>query len=193
MTATVAERAPWLNHLRRDRRGICVPWINAWGGEDLARARIVWDRHIPGWALTMDDDPDGAPDFTRQHMGRQRQAVLEGLCQVCARPVPWSRRRLVLAALSMEVVTVNGGGRVPVVTEPWLCQRCAEFAVTVCPALIRRTREEELHIVTVTSKRQVRIVTSVGYVDGPLEARCRELRTVMWAKIQVLNVAAVPR
>lgn len=188
MSGSVADRAPWLSHLRRDRRGLPVPWINAWGLEDPERMRVDYDRAVRHWALFCDDDPDGEPDFTRQNMGRQREAVMGGLCQVCARLVPWSRRRLVVAALSVETVDVPELGRVPVVTEPWLCQRCAEFAVTVCPALIRRSRDEQLQIVEITSRRQVRVVLSHGYVDGPLEARSRELGAYMWAKILLLGL-----
>jgi hypothetical protein len=185
---------PWLSHLPTDRRGLPVPWVNAWGPEDPSRVRIDrellpwnWGLSIDSWGMFIDDDRDAGPDFTRQEPGRQRRAVLEGLCQVCARPVPWSRRWLVVAGLSVERIEVDGRS-VPVVVEPWLCQRCAEFAVTVCPALIRRTREEDLTLVEVTSKRQVEVFMSRGWVEGALEAESRRLRPFMWAKIALTGV-----
>lgn len=54
-----AARAPWLGHLPTDRRGLPVPWINAWGDQDPSRASIVWDRHIPGWAIDTGEDRTG--------------------------------------------------------------------------------------------------------------------------------------
>lgn len=183
---------PFLEHLHRDRRGIPVPWVNRWGTEDLARVRLDHDPHVGGLAVFNDDDPHGAPDFTRQHMARQRQAVAEGLCQVCGRHIPLSRRRLVVADLSVERIPVRTPTRrytVPAVTEPWLDDRCATFAVQRCPALIRRSRSEALRIVEITSKRQVQIIASVGYVDGPLEAESRARRPIMWLKIVIASEA----
>lgn len=74
------------------------------------------------------------------------------------------------------------------VTEPWLDRRCAEFALNVCPALIRRTREERLTLVPITSKRQVQLVVSTGWVEGPLEAESRQVQPAMWAKLALTDV-----
>lgn len=179
----------WLTHLRTDRRGLPVPYVNAWGLQDPARIRIGFDHHArrPG-LFEDDDDHDGGPDFTRQNMQRQRECVLAGLCQVCARPVPWSRRRLVIAALSVQTIHLQGRA-VPVVTEPWLCPRCAQFAVATCPALIRRSRGEQLVVVEVASATAVRIVLSTGWVEGsPCAAESLHTQPVMWAKIALLEV-----
>jgi hypothetical protein len=171
-----------LDRLRRDRRGLPVPYVNAWGAEDPARVRIAYDRHVRGIAVFHDEDPDGQPDFTRQDMGRQRECIIGGLCQVCARPVAWANRYLVFAALSIAVIDF-GGREMPVITEPWLCRDCCAYAVQVCPALIRRRRDEEMAVVRVTSPSQVRIIVSKGWVEGPAEAESRRLLPVMWAKI----------
>lgn len=172
----------FLSHLRRDRRGLPVPHINRWGVEDATRLSIRHDPHVGGPGIFEDDRDQTVPDFTRQSMGRQRECTIAGLCQVCARPVPWSRRVLVLAALSVERVTLHGQS-VPVVTEPWLCPRCATFATEHCPALIRRTRDEQLTVVPVRSARDCQIVLSTGWVEGPCEAESRRLQPAMWAKI----------
>jgi hypothetical protein len=154
----------WLGHLRRDSRGLPVPWINRWGPETIERTRVAYDGHA-GRASIFHDDHGDTPDYTKQNMGRQRQAVACGLCQVCGRPVPWSRRYLVLSRVSAEHVSVDDVGIVLAISEPWLDQRCAMLAVTMCPALIRLKTAEGVQLLQVTSKRQVELVLSVGSVD----------------------------
>ena len=183
----------FLAHLRRDRRGLPVPYVNRWGKEEIPeRIYIEHDRGCgqPG-VFYRDDDLD-VPDFTAQNMGRQRECMTAGLCQVCGRFVPWSRRFLVVAALSVETIQL-GGRRVAVVFEPWLDQRCAEFAIEQCPALIRRTREEQLTLVPVTSKREVQLIVSTGWVEGPCEAESRRVQPAMWAKLALTGVRYVRR
>lgn len=180
----------WMGHLRRDRRGLPVPRINLWGEENAPdRIDVRWDPNVGMRAVFLDDSAEEVPDFTAQHMGRQREAVSQGLCQVCWRQVPWSRRFLVLAELSIQWIEVNGQICMSV-TEPWLCERCAGFAVETCPALIRRRRDEKLRLVKVTSKRQATYVVSTGWVEGKWEAETKEDQVGMWAKI-LLDPAVV--
>jgi hypothetical protein len=177
----------WLNHLRTDRRGIPVPYVNLWGDEDVTRISIRYDQHVRAPGVFLDDTHEIVPDFTRQNIQRQRQCMAAGLCQVCARPVPWSRRTVVLAALSVEWIDF-AGRQVPVVNEPWLCRRCADFAVTHCPALIRRRRDEQLQIIPVRREKDCQLVVSRGYVDGPLEVESRRVQPAMWAKLLLTAV-----
>jgi hypothetical protein len=181
----------WLQHVRRDRRGICVPWINRWvapgaGGEMVPeRVRIRHDRWVGGPGLFEVERPGDVPDFTRQDMGRQRESTIEGRCQVCARPVPWSRRFLVVADIATQVVDIDGVGEALVLTEPWLDRVCAPFAIEHCPALIRRHRDEHLSLLAVTSQDQVGLTVSRGWVEGPLEAESKRVQPAMWAKVIV--------
>jgi hypothetical protein len=177
---------PWLSHLRRDRRGLPVPYINRWGGEDLGRVTIDYDPHVRQRAAFLDDSQEPAPDFTAQNMGRQRHCMVAGLCQVCARPVPWSRRNLLIAPNSVEQVKVEGRV-VPVVFEPWLDDRCTEIATKWCPALIRRRREEQLTVIPVRSQRDARLVVSTGWFEGPLEEGTRRAPVAMWVKVALLG------
>lgn len=178
----------FLSHLRTDRRGIPVPYVNRWGlTEEVERIEIQHDRNIGQYGVFYRDDDLDVPDFTTQNAGRQRECMAQGLCQVCARFVPWSRRFLVVAALSVERIKLARRD-VVVVTEPWLDQRCAEFALEKCPALIRRTREEQLTLVPITSKRQVRLIVSQGWVEGPFEELSRLTQPVMWAKLALTGV-----
>lgn len=178
----------FLSHLRRDRRGLPVPYVNRWGlTEEHDRISIEYDRNVgmPGVFYRDDDEPE--PDFTAQHMARQRECMANGLCQVCARRIPWSRRFLVVAALSVRTIQYRGR-QVAVVSEPWLCERCAKFALKYCPALIRRTREENLTLMHVSSKRQVVLTMSTGWVEGPLEAESWRVQPAMWADLALVGV-----
>lgn len=176
---------PWLDHLRRDRRGLPVPYINAWGAESVERGRVEVDPLVGGPAWFVDDYGD-EPDFTRQNPQRQRRCMVEGLCQVCGKPVPWSRRNLVVADLSVKWQYVaERRCVVPVVAEPWLCDRCCAIAVDWCPALIRRSREEHLQVVRVRSVREVALVVSVGEIVGLPQVGDH---VMLFAKVQLLAV-----
>lgn len=195
----------WLGHLRRDRRGLPVPWINAWGAEDLAHTRIAADRWADGLPAVFHDDHGDVPDFTRQNMGRQRRSMRQGLCQVCGRPVPWRRRHLVVAGGTGENITTEQHGTLGVISEPWVDARCLHVALTWCPALIRKTRDQQLRVLKVTSPREVVVFVSTGRVDVPAllaqaggtpqaRAKAGELITAarggaaMWAKVAPLTV-----
>ena len=126
-TTLAAPPADWLAHLRTDRRGLPVPYVNVWGDEARLPVRVEHDVNVRARAVFTDDSGQTVPDFTRQCMQRQRECVVQGLCQVCARPVPWSRRFLVVSSISVEQIELPGG-QAPVVTEPWLCGWCAGIA-----------------------------------------------------------------
>lgn len=158
----------WLGHLRRDRRGLPVPYVNRWGtAEDPARAVVQYDPLVGGNAAFYLDAGETVPDFTRQNIQRQRRCMLLGECQVCGRPIPWRRRHLVVSSISTSTVQSPGPmrGRL-VVGEPWLDLRCAEFAVTRCPELIRRGRGDDLTVISVTSRADVQTVVKTGALDG---------------------------
>lgn len=175
---------PWLAHLRKDRRGLPVPYINAWGAETPESYRIAHDRLVGGPAMFRDDVGD-EPDFTRQNPQRQRECMVAGLCQVCGKRVPWSRRNLVISDLSVKWHWVGELRReVPVVAEPWLCDRCCTIAVGWCPALIRRTRDEHLEVVKVRAEREAQLIVSNGVVDG----QQHDGPVFMWAKLQLLTL-----
>lgn len=169
-------------------RGLPAPYINRRGvGESDEDWSIRYDRHVGQIAAYMADRPSAAPDFTHQCIQRQRECVLRGLCQVCTAVLDWPDRRLVVSAVSTETVEVEGRW-VTVVTEPWLCPDCARFAVDTCPALIRRSRGEDLTVVSVSSSAACRIVLSSGWIEGRYEAATRKHPVAMWAKILLLSV-----
>lgn len=182
-----------LSHLRTDRRGIPVPWINRWGDEDINRYEIRYDQAVRQPALFLPDDEAGGPDFFHQNHERQRLAMVEGLCQVCGRPVPWSRRFLVVSGISVETVHVPGRGEVVLISEPWLDELCATFALEKCPGLIRRRKADNLHLMPVIRQRDVELVVSNGWVDGPLEEESKRVMPAMWVKAHLLSTAITVR
>ncbi len=180
---------PWLGHLRTDRKGRPVPFINRWGDEDTTRLSIRWDHNVGMPAVFHDDSRETEPDFFHQDMARQRQCMAQGLCQVCGRPVPWRRRLLVVSSMSTDVVDVNGLGPRVVIHEPWLDVRCAEFALTVCPGLLRRKTADDLSLIATDEPEQARLTVSRGWIEGPLEAESRRVMPAMWLKVMIPSEA----
>jgi hypothetical protein len=173
----------WLSHLRLDRRGLPVPYVNRWGlEENVDSLSLAYDPHVRMLAVFQDDSKEVIPDFTAQNMQRQRECIMRELCQVCARPVPYSRRCVAISSVSVETVFVDGADRA-VIFEPWLCTRCAMFAVDRCPALIRRQHDEDLTIFPIKRASDFRITVSQGWIEGPFEQQSRETSPAMWAKI----------
>lgn len=179
-----------LAHLHRDRVGRPVPYINIVGEHDVeTRWRIGYDRHVGRIAAFYDDDPAGEPDFFHQSIQRQRECAYLGRCQVCARPVAWPDRRLVISTVSVEAIDLRGQ-RIAVVTEPWLCPDCADFASRVCPALIRRRHAEDLTVIG-AEERTCRAVISEGWIEGRYEMVTKTYPVGMWVKLYLPARVAV--
>lgn len=176
-----------LRHLRTDRRGLPVPYVNRWGlTEDVDKVAVRYDVVIRQAAVFYTEDPaETVPDFTRQCFQRQRECMWRRLCQVCARRLDWGETLLPLSTISVRTVMV-GRSQVPVVTEPWLCPDDAAFAVSTCPALIRRRTADDLVLVQITAEEQVQMVVSRGYVDGPYKQSTKNRPVAMWCKAHLL-------
>jgi hypothetical protein len=117
--------------------------------------------------------------------------MVDGLCQVCARPVPWSRRNLVVAGMPVDFVPIAGQRRA-VVSEPWLDDRCAHIATRWCPALIRRRHDDGLTVHQVRSPREVQMVLSEGWVEGGLAEQTRARNVGMFVKVALLTLDIRP-
>lgn len=177
---------PWLAHLRRDRRGLPVPYVNLWGEQTEDTMYVQHDPNVGRAAVYVREDPGALPNFLKQCWQRQRECMVRGLCQVCGRFVPWSRRNVVIAAVSVDFITVGGKKRAAVF-EPWLDDRCAHIALNWCPALIRRTRDEGLTLVPVRSPREGQLVVSSGWIDGPFEEQTKANPVAMLVKLLLLD------
>ena len=176
----------FLAHLGTDGKGRPVPYVNVWGdAERVDRWTVRHDRVIHGRAMFYADTPSEGPNFFKQSPQRQRECMVRGLCQVCGRFVPWPDRVLVVSSVSTGRVDVGGYGMV-VVSEPWLDPGCADVALNVCPALIRRRSVADLTLASVRSQRECELVVSTGWVDGPFEYVTRTWPAAMWVKVHLL-------
>lgn len=134
-------------------RGGVVPYIASWTGEKMQTDRDLvyrpWrdgiayadetpaDRDEYGvlWLSTSGDLGTGRPLYKEQHGLRQRRAMADLLCQVCAQPADQTEQGT-LWLLPAESTTT--GSRVPrqkVTAFPPICLSCARISVAVCPAL----------------------------------------------------------
>lgn len=166
-------------------RGLPVPTINLrdHGDEPTPdRWHLVDHPYRPGVkAFAVDDVPGAPPNFKAKALQRQRAAVEEGRCQVCWLYLDWPDRRLAVHGGDLERPQVDDR-RALVVTEPWLCPNCAEFARDTCPALIRANTKDQLFILEGLTPRTTRLVESRGWCDsfGP------DVLAAMWSKIELL-------
>ena len=111
-----------------DGRGLPVPYVNVWSGEMPEETWIlVFDSAVgkQGIAVPRGLRGVGVPDFTRAAPDRHRECILRRRCQICRRPGRW----IVLSEEASTATVEFEGKKILVVTEPWLCEPCATFAL----------------------------------------------------------------
>ncbi|WP_159037127.1 hypothetical protein [Streptomyces specialis] len=119
------ELAPWDTQLavRADGSGLC------WRDEvpqDRDDRGVLWGRLQPGQG-------QGRPEFAMLHPRRQREAMRQMLCQVCARPASrTSRGHLFLMSQESAGQLAHTGD---LYSQPPLCLPCAATARDRCPHL----------------------------------------------------------
>jgi hypothetical protein len=123
-----------------------VPWVTSWTGEahlGIGRCPTVMGRP----ALCQAEDPGrGKPQYSRNHLVRQRLSVVRMLCPMCgeptgaddrwtqvAKPVPAGvlrRRGVAIAAdIDQDTVLMDAGSIAP------LHRRCVDRSLRHCPHL----------------------------------------------------------
>ena len=136
-------RKPAYQHLLPN--GAPVPFVAMWSAEVSAPCELGATRsttvHHPDGRQELLDVPllvpadlrgQGHPVLGKMHEARQRQAVMEGRCQVCA-------GRLSLLRWLIWMPEQRGDG--PWNREPWTCAYCTAVALGSCPGL-RHVREK---------------------------------------------------
>jgi hypothetical protein len=137
-----------------------VPYITAWTSEHITEPTVIQrpasgigyldetteDRDERGvlWRRVPSSPGVGQPEFGDIHTGRQRQAMRDLLCQVCAGPADHTADGVLWLLKDHRgdwPDWPNGMG----VTEPPVCLSCARTARHACPAL-RRTGHVALRI-----------------------------------------------
>jgi hypothetical protein len=87
------------------------------------------------WTRTVARIGAGRPMFTTLHPRRQRRAMRDLLCQVCACPADHTSEGTLWLLPGDEVAAVGGDLAGLVVGHPPLCRACAAVSVRMCPAL----------------------------------------------------------
>lgn len=164
-----------LRHLPRDpRTGWPVPHVNAWTSETDETAVTLGAWHGYPAFCAPESPGTGAADFTRQHMNRQRDIAGAGECQVCRT----LRAPLLIVAPGISGAVAEVSGTVMALfSEPFICHRCATFALEHCPGLIRRRRDEQLQVI---EPAEHYLIPSIGTHDHLPGAR-----GVLWCKIGI--------
>jgi hypothetical protein len=127
-----------------------VPFTVSWSAEErqfVARCRFADGRP----ALCQEHHPgEGKPLFGKPHNVRQRQAIGEGLCDLCGKPL----RNRTKVSLSHATVRNNGAeGPAVMQVEPLLHRECAAICMRFCPSLRRDIQQGTLMIRQVTRFR----------------------------------------
>lgn len=162
------------------RTGWPAPYVNAWTSEQDEADLTIVPGPTPGTVAVHQPERvgHGHVDFKAQNLTRARKTVLSGWCQVCR--APKARTLIVGPGLSGEVIQI-GQVRYVAFTEPWICERCALFAMTHCPGLIRRKHDEIVHTIN-TTRGNPQVVFSTGTHDlFPKHGN----RVILFAKIAV--------
>lgn len=127
-----------------------VPYIGSWTGEERPEPRIIrrrqggiayadetlLDRDDWGvlWTRTTARIGVGRPLFKQLHPRRQRRAMLDLLCQVCAQPADHTDHGSLWLLPGSKIR--EGEGLTSILTiYPPLCSACARISVSMCPAL----------------------------------------------------------
>jgi hypothetical protein len=130
--------------------GAVVPYIGSWTGEETAQPQIIrrrrggiafademlLDRDEWGvlWIRSTARIGVGRPLFKRLHPRRQRRAVLDLLCQVCAKPADHTDAGTLWLMPESEVHAGEDREGMTTIYPP-LCSPCARLSVSMCPAL----------------------------------------------------------
>lgn len=116
------------------RIGETVPWTAAWTGE--GHYDVAPSSYFPGRAelIQISKPGDGVPVFDGMHVMRQRQVVVERLCQVCGKPTP-KHDRYLFPTITGEFLTYKNGAIRYASHMPPTHLACARKAQLMCPHL----------------------------------------------------------
>jgi len=139
-----------------------VPWTVGWTGEEGALLEVC--PYFHKMALSQHSAPgSGKPLFGKPHMNRQRQAVAEGLCDLCGKSFKLATK----VSLSHARPVAHGAeGWAILQVEPMLHRACALESLRFCPSLKRDIADGSLAIRQVTRWRSQCAVMTPEYVES---------------------------
>lgn len=134
-----------------------VPYAALWSAEQ-GKMFIGRCQHIDHLALCdIEARGEGKPIFGKPHMGRQREMIVNDLCDICAKPL---RHRTRISLSHARQVLTGGNGPCVMQVEPMLHRRCALISVEHCPSLKRDIASGTLFVRQVFKARhQVALLT----------------------------------
>ncbi|WP_372707744.1 hypothetical protein [Brevundimonas sp.] len=89
--------------------GIDVPWVTSWTEEPVVGVRPCPTVNGQPALVQVQNAGYGKPQYSRNHLGRQRQTVLHMLCPMCGEPTPPDDRWTQVARLTPAGVLRRGG------------------------------------------------------------------------------------
>ncbi|KOV82476.1 hypothetical protein ADL03_24485 [Nocardia sp. NRRL S-836] len=129
--------------VRPDRRG--VGYVNELPGDR--------DEHGVLWVKVAERHGAGKPDFARVHPARQRQAMKELLCQVCAKPADRTSDGVLWLMRDHRETEDPDWPEHMASVEPPTCVPCIEISLRRCPALRRGAVAVRVHEYSVMGVR----------------------------------------
>ena len=131
-----------------------VPYTTRWSAEEDLRTPVIIRRRPPGiafadetlcdrdrhgvlWERPVSRPGEGRPEFGNVHSGRQRRAMRNLLCQVCANPADHDDRGTLWLLPDYPGYHADWPDwpERMATPEPPICRRCAPIALAACPAL----------------------------------------------------------
>lgn len=158
-----------------------VPWTVSWSAEEegfyLGPCRFFGGR----LAICQPEAPgQGRPLFGKPHSQRQRQAIAQGRCDLCGKPLKLATK----VSLSHARPQPHGAeGWAILQVEPLLHRHCAAECLRFCPSLKRDLREGSLAVRQVTRWRAQCAIMSAAY---GLEIAGDERMALGHAKVELL-------
>lgn len=154
-----------------------VPYAALWSAED-GQMHVAQCPHINMPACCdIAARGQGKPVFGKPHMTRQREVIVNDLCDLCARPL---RLKTKVSLSHARPVASGGEGLCIMQVEPLLHKDCAAICVQHCPSLKRDIDKGTLIVRQVIRYRhQVAILTSAaveeftGTAHGPVAGHAR--------------------
>lgn len=139
-----------------------VPFTVSWTGEE--KQFVGYCEYSGRQALCMPDNPGiGKPQFGKPHSNRQRQAIAEGLCDLCGKGL--RIRTKVSLSHARERMNAAAGGTGILQVEPLLHRECAIESMKFCPSLKRDIASGALMIRQVTRYRVQFALMSPEYIQ----------------------------
>lgn len=130
---------------------IIAPYVTSWSAEQDLQCNLVvrsdgvgYANELPGdrddrgvlWARAAERHGEGRPEFARVHPERQRRAMSDLLCQVCAAPADRTREGVLWLMRDFRDEWAGWPEGMASV-EPPVCAGCVPIAMRRCPALQR--------------------------------------------------------